>query len=68
MDYQITNMAPDSDQVIIDVFNLNEGEDDRIQIHVERDMNGQVHIRLVDHLDGSSQDIVLGEDSVTGKL
>jgi hypothetical protein len=51
MDYQITNMAPDSDQVIIDVFNLNEGEGDRIQIHVERDMNGQVHIRLVDHFE-----------------
>jgi hypothetical protein len=62
VDYRITNFAPDSDSVKIEVL---DGEHVEITISISKDENGKVWI----HTDSEDDEVtlILGEDGMTQK-
>lgn len=59
MDFTIENCAPNSDVVHM---TFGDHPDSLITVTVSRAENGEVHIYLVDNLDGAEREIVLGQE------
>jgi hypothetical protein len=65
MDFEINNLAPDSDVVHM-VFG--DHPDSQITVTIDRDELGKVNILVIDNLDGSERRMVLGQPGFTDKL
>ncbi len=64
MDFMIDNYAPDSDVVVIRVGD----NGDSIKVTISREENGQVHILVLDKMDGGEHRMVLGQSGFTNLI
>ena len=62
MDFEISNLAPDCDAVRM---TFGDHADSSITVTVDREENGVVTIYVVDNMDNSTREIVLGSPGFT---
>lgn len=65
MDYEIKNLAPDADVVHM---TFGSHADSCMTVTVERDQDGQVHIVVIDNMDGCERRMILGQEGFTDKM
>lgn len=65
MDIKIENLAPDAD--VIHVV-IGDNVDSQISVTIDRDMNNNVHVWIVDNASGSEHRMILGQEGFTEKL